>query len=159
MKFIKPPITRLLFLFFLSSFAGCSGRRSDKEIQQSINIQLSGNENYKDVNATVNKGIVKLTGECKGENCVTEIEKIVKGNKYDDSVINQLHQKSTGANVSLDSSLQKIISNYPGVKAEISDSIIILTGSITRVRLPRLMNEVSSLYNNKIDDRLVVKVN
>lgn len=146
-------------IIFFSFFVSCSSKPSDAEMQQNINKELSGNENYKAVSASVSNTTVTLSGDCEGENCVTEIEKIVKENKYVDSVINNVHLKSTGADVSLNTSLQKIISNYPGVQGEISDSIIILKGSITRENLPILMKEISSLHPKKIDDQAVVKVN
>lgn len=146
-------------IILLSFLASCTSKPSDKEMQQNINKELSGNENYKNVNASVSNSMVTLSGDCEGENCVTEIEKVVKKDQYVDSVINNVHQKSTGIGVPLNTSLQKIISNYPGVQADISDSILTLKGSITKENLPILMKEVSSLHPKKIDDHMVVKVN
>lgn len=128
-------------------------------MQQNINKELSGNENYKNVNASVSNSMVTLSGDCEGENCATEIEKVVKKDQYVDSVINNVHQQPTATGVPLNTSLQKIINNYPGVQAEITDSVLTLKGSITRENLPILLKEISSLHPKKIDDQLVVKVN
>ena len=145
-------------IIFFCFFSACSSKPSDTEMQQSINKQLSGNENYKGVTASVSHGTVTLNGNCEGKNCVTEIGKIVKENNYVDSVINKIRQPDTNKDVPLNISLQKIISKYPGVQAEISDSVITLNGSITRQNLPPLMEEISALHK-KVDDRLEVKVN
>ena len=150
---------RSFSIIFFCFFAACSSKPSDTEMQQSINKQLSGNENYKGVTASVSDGTVTLNGNCEGQNCVTEIGKIVKENNYVDSVINNIRQKYSNKDVPLNTSLQKIISKYPGVQAEISDSIITLKGSITRQNLPLLMKEISALHPKKVDDQLVVKVN
>lgn len=154
-------IKRLQFLpvVFFCFFAACSGKPSDSELQQSLNKQLNGNENYKGTSASVSNSIVTLNGNCEGENCVIEIEKVVKENKYVDSVINNIQEKSSITPVPLNTSLQKIVSKYPGVQGEISDSIIVLKGSITRENLPLLMKEISALHPKKVDDQMEVKVN
>lgn len=159
MKFINIKRVQFLPIIFLSFFAACSSKPSDTEMQQSINKQLSGNANYEGVTASVSGSTVTLSGNCEGENCVTEVEKIVKENKYVVSVINNIQQKLPDTDVALNTSLQNIISNYPGVEGEISDSIIILKGSITRDSLPVLMNEISGLHPRRIDNQIVVKVN
>lgn len=159
MSFISFKKTGIFPIILLSFLASCTNNPSDKEMQQNITKELSGNENYKAVSASVSKSIVTLSGDCEGENCVTEVEKVVKKDQYVDSVINNVHQKSTATGVPLNTSLKKIISNYPGVQAEITDSILTLKGSITKENLPILMKEVSSLHPKKIDDQMVVKVN
>jgi hypothetical protein len=158
MKFIKLSGAQLLLLFSFSFFAACNGKPSDTEMQQSIIKQLSGNENYKEVAISVKDGAVTLNGNCAGENCVTEIGKIVKENKYVSSVINNIQEKSTIPAVSLNTSLQRIISHYPGIQGEISNSIITLKGSITRENLPLLMKEISALHPRKVDDQIAVTV-
>jgi len=156
MKFIKLPGIKLLFLFCFSFFTACNSKPSDTEMQQSITKRLSGNENYKDVTVSVKNTTVTLNGNCAGENCAPEIGTIVKENKYSSSVINNIQEKSTIAAVSLNTSLQRIISHYPGIQGEISDSIITLKGSIKKENLPGLMDEISALHPRKVDDQIAV---
>src|SRR6185437_14226717 len=143
-------------MIFCFIFSACRSRPTDKAIQQDVNQQLSGNENYKAVTVSVNKGIVTLSGSCAGENCVPEVEKAVKEQAYVDSVINNVHQKITDTIANLNNSLQKIVSKYPGVQGVVSDSIITLTGSLTEDQLSALTNEVSALQAKKVVDNIAV---
>ena len=158
MKSFKVSGTPLLLLFSFTFFAACNSKPSDTEMQQSITKQLSGNENYKEVTISVKDNTVTLNGTCEGENCVTEIGKIVKENQYVSTVINNIQEKSTVPSVSLNTSLQTILSHYPGVQGELSDSIITLKGSIKKENLPLLMNEISSLHARKVDDQIKVTI-
>ncbi|MEO9145330.1 MAG: hypothetical protein ABI237_07200 [Ginsengibacter sp.] len=94
MKCIKFSGVQFLLIFFFSFFAACTGKQSDDEIQQSINAQLSGNENYKGVTDSISGRTVLLTGSCEGENCAIEVEKIIKENKYVDSVMKTIFKKT-----------------------------------------------------------------
>lgn len=46
--------------------------------------------------------------------------------------------------------------DFPGVEAKVSGGEITLTGTITRDRLPKLMQSVSALHAKKINNQLTI---
>lgn len=155
MKTINVKKNAFFLIVFCCIFSACRSRPTDKAIQQNVDQQLSGNENYKGVTATVHKGVVTLNGTCIGADCAADIEKSVKEKVYVDSVINNVQQqKMTTTTSDLNTSLQKIVSKYPGVRAEVADSVITLYGSLTESNLSVLLNEVSGLDAKKVVDKI-----
>jgi osmotically-inducible protein OsmY len=148
------PIFIELLVFFS---AGCGNKPDDTEIQQHVMEQLNANPNFKDVNATVENGIVRLDGKCEGENCVAEVEQKVKEIQNVDSVENNVQLKETETDLTLRSSVQNIISKYEGVQADVAAGVIVLRGTINRNQLQPLMNELSALSPKKIDKQLAVQ--
>lgn len=57
----------------------------------------------------------------------------------------------------LQTGLRDATKDYPDVKAEANNGEVTLTGSITRDRLPNLMQSVNSLHPKKIINNLTVK--
>jgi len=56
----------------------CNTKPDDKQIQDYVTKQLQDNKNYAGVNSSVKEGVVTLTAMCKGDNCVTDIKKILR---------------------------------------------------------------------------------
>jgi hypothetical protein len=54
-------------------------------------------------------------------------------------------------------SVQSIITKYPGVQADVTAGVIVLRGNINRDNLQSLMSDLSILHPQKIDNQLVVK--
>jgi hyperosmotically inducible protein len=144
-------------LCFAIFFTSCNNKSTDAELQKSVNTTLKNNDNYKGVIASVNNGVVSLNGSCVGENCITDIEKKIKEDKNVDSVINNIQQNPPPTDLTLRTSVQTIITNYPGVEADVANGVVVLRGSITRDHLTGLMDSISALHPSKIDNQMVVK--
>jgi hypothetical protein len=54
-------------------------------------------------------------------------------------------------------SVKDATKDYPGVKAEVKDGVITLTGDITKASLPKLMMTLNGLNARKIDNKLTIK--
>jgi len=57
----------------------------------------------------------------------------------------------------LQSGVKDATKDYPGVKAEVNNGEITLTGNITRDKLPNLMQSLNTLQPKKINNNLTIK--
>lgn len=72
---------RTATLFVMSGafcLAACTGGSGDEAIQQRVNEELERDRAGAALHATVDKGIVTITGECKGHNCAEDLADKVK---------------------------------------------------------------------------------
>lgn len=149
----KPFVVIALLLFTAVS---CGNKPNDKEIQDNVIKMLKDNINYASVNSTVKNGTVTLTGMCKGDNCASDIENNIKNVNGVRKVENNI-TKDTSTDLTMRSSVQSILTKYPGVQADVTNGVIVLRGTIDGVNLQSLMSELSSLHPDKIDNQLLVK--
>lgn len=146
----------LVIAVLLSVMLSCNNKPDDKQIQDNVTKQLQDNKNYAGVNSSVKEGVVTLTGMCEGDNCVTDIEKNIKAidgvTKVENNIV-----KDNSTEMTMRTSIQTIITKYPGVHANVAAGVIVLRGDIDRDNLQSLMSELSALHPEKIDNQLVVK--
>ena len=151
-KFIHVLAFSLLSMFFIVS---CSSKPDDQQIQENVTKYLQDNKNYAGVTSTVNEGVVTLSGMCEGDNCVAAIEKDVAGIQGVLKVENNI-SKDNSTDMTMRTSLQSILINYPGVQADVSSGVIVLRGTIDRDNLQPLMSDLTKLNPEKIDNQLSV---
>ncbi len=149
---------KILFASFicLFSFVACNNKPDDKEIQKKVDDQMQADARFAGITATVNNGIVTLTGECEGADCASNIGREIKQNDKVDSVNNEIQMKVPETDLTLRTSVQTIISKYNGVDAEVALGVIVLRGTISKDQLQPLMTELSALNPIKIDNQMVV---
>lgn len=140
----------------LLALVSCNNKPDDKKIQDSVTKQLQDNKNYAGVNSSVKDGTVTLAGMCEGTNCAVDIEKNIKDIEGVKKVENGI-VKDNSTDLTLRTSVQSIITKYPGVQADVSAGVITLRGSIERDNLQSLMSDLGTLHPGKIDNQLVVK--
>jgi len=79
---IKPLYSLLsaLLLSILISFSlpACSAKTDDASVQQRVNNELKKDRAGAALNATVDNGVVTITGECRGNNCAQDLADKVK---------------------------------------------------------------------------------
>lgn len=148
-----PFVTMLLLLSVVTS---CNSKPDDNEIQENVKKQLQDNKNYAGVNSSVKGGTVTLTGICEGDNCATDIEKIIKEINGVTKVENSI-AKDNSTDLTLRTSVLSIIAKYPTVQADVTAGSITLRGSIDKTNLESLMNDLNTLHPEKIDNQLLVK--
>ncbi len=134
----------------------CNNKPDDKEIQDAVIKQLQVNKNYTGVNSTVKDGTVTLGGTCEGDNCATDIANNIKGIDGVQTVENNI-TKDNSTDLTLRTSVQSIITKYPGVQADVAAGVVVLRGNIDRENLQSLMSDLGALHPDKIDNQLVVK--
>jgi copper chaperone CopZ len=148
------PVIAIVLLIFTA--VSCSDKPNDKEIQDNVTQTLKSNINYAAVNSTVKDGTVTLTGMCKGDNCVADIEKHIKEVNGVQKIENNV-ARDNSTDLTMRTSVQSILTKYPGVQADVTNGVIVLRGTIDGVNLQSLMSELSSLHPDKIDNQLLVK--
>lgn len=80
---IFKPIYSLLSALLLSiliafSLPACTASTDDASIQKRINNELKKDQAGAALNATVDNGVVTITGECSGDNCAQDLAEKVK---------------------------------------------------------------------------------
>jgi osmotically-inducible protein OsmY len=152
-----------LVLLFIAGvcFTSC-GSRSDEEIQKDVSSRLSAEGtgsslNYANVQTNVKEGILTLTGQCEGENCVDSLSTRLKEVKGVKEVKNNVTMADAQTDYTLRTSVQAIISKYQGVQADVAGGVVVLRGSIQRDQLQPLMNELSTVKAKKLDNQLAIQ--
>ncbi|MDQ6843440.1 MAG: BON domain-containing protein [Bacteroidota bacterium] len=153
MSKIKPFFATALLLIIAVS---CNNKPNDKQIQDNVAKQLQQNKSYAGVTSTVKDGTVTLSGTCEGDNCAADIENNIKGVDGVQKVENNI-TKDNSTDLTMRTSVQSIITKYPGVQADVAGGVIVLRGSIDRDNLQSLMSDLGALHPEKIDNQLVVK--
>ena len=153
MSKIKPFLA--IAILFITAIS-CNNKPEDKQIQENVTKKLQDNKNYAGVTANVKEGTVTLTGTCRGDNCAVDIENNIRGvdgvKKVENNII-----KDNSIDMTMRTSVQSIITKYPGVQADVAAGVIVLRGNINRDNLQFLMSDLSILHPQKIDNQLVVK--
>jgi copper chaperone CopZ len=134
----------------------CNNKPNDKDIQDNVTKTLQANKNYAGVSSTVKDGTVTLTGMCEGDNCAADIENNIKDVSGVQKVENNI-TKDNSTDLTMRTSVQSIITKYPGVQADVAAGVIVLRGNIDRDNLQSLMSDLGTLHPEKIDNQLVVK--
>lgn len=151
--------TKLLMSMVIATtlfFVGC--KPNDAAIQAAIQAKEAAG-----ITVAVAKGEVTLTGEVDNEATKAKAEEIAKAEKGVKAVINNLTVKPADLPVVIaeDTTLIKNVADatkdFPTVKAEVKDGVVLLTGEIKKASLITLMQHLSALKPKKIDNKLTVK--
>ena len=140
----------------------CNNKTKDSDIQASFNDKARTDASLANVSATVNEGVVTLSGNCPDQNCSVQAENTAKGIKGVKSVVNNITVGSNAPVViandaSLKNSVDAVVAKYPGVTADISGGIVTLRGNIKRDDMQRLMPEIHATNPKKVENQLTVQ--
>ena len=128
----------------------CNKKPKDADIQASVEAVLSADADMKNTMVTVNEGVATISGECKDEACKARCEEAVKKVEGVKSVVNNCTVAPPPAVVppvsdALSQAVADAVKDYPGVKAELKDAVLTLTGEIKRTDLQKLMQSLNAL--------------
>jgi len=141
----------------------------DADVQSAVETSLKANNELSGLTASVKDGVVTLTGETKSEAAKAQAEEITRSVKGVKNVINNSTVAApppppvapAPVEIAVDEALTKavsdIIKDFPGVKAEVKEGVITLTGEIKRASLQKLMPMLHSLKPKNIDNKLTIK--
>ncbi len=140
------------------TFTACKSKNNDQDIQASVSEKLPVG-----ITATVQEGVVTLSGACPDANCKTTAEQAAKDVKGVESVTNNISVSVVGnapveiaTDDALTNSVNAAISEYPTVKANVANGVVTLTGSINRSELQELMQKVQALNPQRVENQLTV---
>lgn len=157
----------ILLFFIITSFFISSCGPKDSKIQTAVETAIRNNPSMTGIAASVQNGVVTLSGECKDEASKSAVESEVARVKGVKQVVNnctvtppppvQSAPVTIAADETLISNVNDAIKDYPGVKATVKDGVIMLTGVVKRSDLQKLMMSLQSLKPKKIDNQLTIK--
>jgi len=157
----------MLLYFIITSFFISSCGPKDSKIQTAVETTIRNNPSMNGIAASVQDGVVTLSGECKDEASKSAVESEVAKVKGVKRVVNNCTvipspaAQSAPVTIAEDDTLTRnvndAIKDYPGVKATVKDGVITLTGVIKRSNLQKLMMSLQSLKPKKIDNQLTIQ--
>lgn len=156
---IQLSLPAFLILLFSFQIQSCKQKNNDGEIQSAITTKTQTDPSLAGVNASVTDGVVTLTGQCNDAPCKTNAEQAVKDIKGVKKVVNNITVAPVvvTADDPLKASVDRTISNYPGVQADVQNGVVTLRGEIKKDKLQQLMMDLHSLKPKKIENQLVIK--
>lgn len=163
----------LRFAFAVSAlaivvFSACKGGVKDADIEKQVTEKISAiASDVTGAAAAVKDGVVTLSGEFKDDASKAAFEATVKAIPGVKSVVNNSTVAAAPAPApapvvvaavdSLAKGVTDATKDFPGVKAEVADGVITLTGDIKRSSLPTLMKSLNTLKPKKIENKLTIK--
>ncbi len=157
----KNLILTMLALVVMLAVGATSCKPKDADIQKAVQTEIAANPDAAGVTATVDKGIVTLTGEVKDEATSAAINGIAAGVKDVKSVVNNLSVPQTPIVTAQDTELQTglvdALKDNPAVSYTVKDGVVTLTGEVKSSDLPTILQKVSALNPVKIDNQITVK--
>ena len=158
----------LLFLFFgLMIFTtGC--KPSDEKITAAVQSALDNNPSLNSVSPSVNDGVVTLNGEVETEADKELAESSLSGVKGIKSINNSVTVKPSGpspeeAKKMADERILTLVNQnlttykVQGVNATVEDSVVTLTGEITRANLQNAMKAASESGAARVENKMTIK--
>lgn len=162
----KNSFAMMLLLCIIGPFFISSCGPNDSKIQTAVETAIRNNPSTTGIAASVQNGVVTLSGECKDEASKSAVESEVAKVKGVKQVVNNctvtpLPVQSAPVTIATDEPLTNnvndAIKDYPGVKATVKDGVVTLTGVVKRSDLKKLMMSLQSLKPKKIDNQLTIK--
>lgn len=156
----------MLLLFIIAPFFISSCGPNDSKIKTAVETTIRNNPSMNGIAASVQNGVVTLSGECKDEASKSAAESEVAKVKGVKKVVNNCtvatpQTQTAPVTIAEDEVLVRnvndAVKDYPGVKATVNDGVVTLTGDIKRADLQKLMMSLQSLRPKKIDNQLTVK--
>lgn len=153
---------------FAIAFVVLSCSPSDEQVTESVQQALAANTSLSPVSASVEKGVVTLTGEVENEELRQQAESSIKGIKGVKNVVNSVTVKPKGpspeelkrsADTALLTKVNENLSRYKvqGVTATVTDSIVTLTGSVKRAEVQNAMKAAMESGAAKVENKLTIK--
>lgn len=158
------PLLVLGMVFIFS----CKGSVKDSDILTAINEKIQSTPEMSGLTAVVADGAVTLSGACKDDACKAYCEKTVKAISGVKSVVNNCTITPAVVDTpvvpevsdALAQAITDVCKDFPGVKTDLKDGVLTVTGEITKDKLQTLMmglNALKSLGLKKIESADLVK--
>jgi len=154
-------------LLAILGMAACKSKPKDTDVQASIEKVLQADADLSKAVVTVKDGIATISGELKEESLKSKIEEAVKNIAGVKSVVNNCTVVAPPppppvqtATTELEKAITDALKDYPGVKSELKDGVLTLTGEVAKSSVQKLMiavNGLRSLGLKKIESTGLIK--
>ena len=161
MKKIRLMSLFTLFLLVGISFAACDNVK-DTDLETKAIEALATNPDASDVDVMVVDKVATLSGSVADDATKGYVESTVQGVKGVKSVVNNIMvvppaPDYTQMDNTLRTALPDALKDHPTVQAEVRDGVIYLTGEVKEKDLPMIMEKVSALNPQKVENNITVK--
>ncbi|HVG41662.1 MAG TPA: BON domain-containing protein [Chitinophagaceae bacterium] len=153
-----------MILFTGLSFQSCGNKTKDSDIQTSFNEKARADASLANVSATVNEGVITLSGQCPDATCKTNAETSAKGVKGVKSVVNNITvmapppPPTVDSDENIRSTARTIAQKYPGITADVQNGRVVLRGTVkSRDELQRVMMAFNEANIRGVDNQITVK--
>ena len=143
-------------------FVSCGVK--DIDIQTAITEKATTTPELAGINASVNNGVVTLSGEFKADASTSAAQEAVKSIKGVKSVADHATIAPPppppvviNPDDQLSKSVADVAKDFSGVSTSVANGVVTLTGNIKRSELPRLMKALNTLKPKKIENKLTIK--
>lgn len=128
---------------------------SDDDILKSTEAALK--EAFPEVHATVEEGVVTLSGSVANEASITKVAATVQAINGVTEVINEVLARTiVSPNDALSNAVKEAIKEYPTILAIISDSVVILSGNLKTSDRALLLQKVQAVKPRKLVTKNIV---
>lgn len=159
-------ITSLFLVALFTLLIAC--KPSDEKITAAVKTELGTNAALSPVNATVQEGIVTLTGEVESHELKALAQSSLAEVKGIKSINNSLTVKPKGPSpeelqkMGEDALLTKVNENFAtykveGITATVANGVVTLTGEITRANLQNAMKAAMESGATKVENKMTIK--
>lgn len=164
MKTISMRLSLLTLLMAVSTLFlySCKGSVKDSDLQAAITEKTQSIPGTGGITSSVKDGVVTMSGAVTDVTAITAYESAVTNIKGVKEVVNNVTVATPEPVViSPDEALQNaandVVKAYNGVKADVKDGVVTLTGEIRKAELTVLMPLLHALQPKKIENKLTVK--
>lgn len=135
----------------------------DADIQKAIDEKMVA---FPGVEATVSKGVATITGTCKDEALKENVATALRSIRGVESVINncelsapepEMAPVTVNSDATLTTSVNEVIKAYQGVSATIVDGVVTLSGTLSKDKVPTLIQSIQELQPKKVENKLTIK--
>lgn len=128
----------------------CKKKLKDADIQTAIETVLKADADMAGTTVSVKDGVATLSGVCKDEACKAKCEEAVKKIEGVKSIVNNCTVAPPEVVVppvsdELSQKVADAVKDFPGVKTELKDGVLTLTGEIQRASLQKMMQGLNAL--------------
>ncbi len=153
MKRLMTSVSLIAFLVMAIGFTSCKSKPKDADVKASVETALKDDPMaINTMVASVDNGIVTLTGECKDDECKAHCAEVASGVKGVKSVVNNLTIMPpppppvvNSDDMALNSGLTDALKDMPGVKGSVADGKIVLTGEIAKAKWAMLKQTLDKM--------------
>ncbi|HEX6892488.1 MAG TPA: BON domain-containing protein [Chryseolinea sp.] len=160
---MKKTATLLMSLALTACLFSC--QPSDEKIDETAKMALAGNSALSGVSASVQDGIVTLSGEVESDELKSLAQTTLSEVKGIKSVVNNITVKPKGptpeelkqmADSALQARVTEAFTRYKvsGITATVLDSVVTLTGDIKRAELQNAMKAAMEAAPKKVENKM-----
>lgn len=158
----KKLMSMLSLVFLLGvGFTACDNVK-DADLEKNAMEVLATNPDAADVDVMVVDKVATLSGSVADDMTKSYVETAVQGVKGVKTTVNNIMvvppaPDFTQMDATLRNALPDALKDHPTVMAEVKDGVIILTGEVKEKDLPIVMEKISALNPERVENNITIK--